>query len=137
MSAAPAPPGLTIVESGHDPAQTTDRLVAAITARGMAIMARVDHAAAAASVGMDLRPTQVVLFGNPRAGTPLMQAAQTIGIDLPLKVLVWQDEAGRTFLGYNDPSWLAARHGLAAATPTLEAMTKGLAALAHEAAGGA
>ena len=77
----------------------------------MTILARIDHAAAAANVGMALRPTEVLIFGNPLAGTPLMQAAQTIGIDLPLKALVWQDDAGKTWLAYNDPTWLARRHG--------------------------
>ena len=90
------PDGLTICPSGFGPKETMDRLVAAVTGRGMVILARIDHAAAAAKVGMELRPTEVVLFGNPRGGTPLMQAVQTMGIDLPLKALVWQDEAGRT-----------------------------------------
>jgi uncharacterized protein (DUF302 family) len=89
-----------------------DRLVATLTGRGISILARIDHAAAAAKVGMHLRPTEVLIFGNPRAGTPLMQATQTIGIDLPLKALVWQDNEGKTWLAYNDPAWLAKRHGL-------------------------
>ncbi len=109
-----------------------DRLAAAVADRGMAILARIDHAAAAATVGMALRATEVLIFGNPRAGTPLMQTAQTVGIDLPLRALVWRDEAGGTWLSYNDPHWLAARHGLGAA-PGLEAMTAALAALAHQA----
>jgi uncharacterized protein (DUF302 family) len=114
-----------------------DRLAAAATARGMAILARIDHAAAAAAVGLTLRPTAVLIFGNPKAGTPLMQAAQTIGIDLPLKALVWQDEQGKTWLGYNDPGWLAARHGAGTgAARTLAAMSEALAAVAEEAAGG-
>ncbi len=73
----------------------------------MTILARIDHAAAAAKVGMTLRPTEVLIFGDPLAGTPLMQAAQTLGIDLPLKALVWQDDAGKTWVAYNDPTWLA------------------------------
>jgi uncharacterized protein (DUF302 family) len=127
------PEGLTIRPSRHGPKETMDRLVAAVTNRGMTILARIDHAAAAAGVGMELRSTEVVLFGNPRAGTPLMQAAQTIGIDLPLRALVWQDEKGATWLGYNDPEWLARRHGAGIGTDrTLGAMNDALAALARE-----
>ena len=110
-----------------------DRLAAAVTARGISIMARIDHAAAAAAIGMELRPTEVLIFGNPRAGTPLMQAAQTVGIDLPLRALVWQDEGGTTWLAYNDPQWLAHRHGVDAVDRTLHAMADVLAAVAREA----
>jgi uncharacterized protein (DUF302 family) len=102
----------------------------------MTLMAKVDHAAAAAKVGLDLRATEVLMFGNPRGGTPLMQAAQTAGIDLPLKALVWQDEAARTWIGYNDPQWIAARHGASvrgAAAAT--AMAAALAAIAAAATG--
>jgi uncharacterized protein (DUF302 family) len=104
--------GLIVVASSFDPRQTADRLVTAVTKRGMTVLARIDHAAAAEKVGLTLRPTEVILFGNPRAGTLLMQIAQTIGIDLPLKALVWEDEAGQTWVGYNDPAWLARRHGV-------------------------
>ena len=128
-----APEGLIVVKSRFAPGETTDRLIAAVTSRGMTVMARVDHAAAAKKVGLDLRPTEVLMFGNPSAGTPLMQAQQTAGIDLPLKALVWQDEAGRTFVGYNDPRWIAARHGLAA--ESAGRMTAAMAAIASEAAG--
>lgn len=128
--------GLTVCPSAYGPPETMDRLAAAATARGMAILARIDHAAAAAAVGLTLRPTAVLIFGNPKAGTPLMQAAQTIGIDLPLRALVWQDEQGKTWLGYNDPGWLAARHGAGIGVArTLAAMTEALAAVAEEAAG--
>jgi uncharacterized protein (DUF302 family) len=111
-----------------------ERFVAAVKARGAAILARVDHAAAAASVGMPLRPTEVVLFGNPRAGTPLMQSVETMGIDLPLKALVWEDEAGRTWLSINDPVWLARRHGAEIGNEAvLSAMNEFLAAVTREA----
>ena len=130
------PEGLTTIASTHDPATTTERLAAAVTKRGMAVLARIDHAGAAAKVGLALRATEVVMFGNPRAGTALMQAAQTMGIDLPLKALIWQDEEGRTWLSYNDPHWLAKRHGLSAgAEKTLAAMAEALAAVAREATG--
>ncbi len=113
-----------------------DRLAAAVAAHGMAVLARIDHAAAAASVDMALRPTEVLIFGAPRAGTPLMLAAQTMGIDLPLKALVWQDAGGQTWLAYNDPAWLARRHHAELGTEaTLAAMTKALAAVAAAATG--
>lgn len=130
------PEGLVSVRSRFEPAETAQRLVAAITDRGMSVMARVDHAAAAQAVGLDLRPTEVVMFGNPKAGTPLMQAAQTVGIDVPLKALVWQDENGLTFVSYNDPLWIAARHGLVAERP-VRAMADALATVVGEATGNA
>ena len=101
------PDGLTIRQSSYGPKETMDRLAAAVTDWGMTVLARIAHAAAAAEVDMELRPTAILMFGNPRAGTPMMQVAQTIGIDLPLKALVWQDENGKTWLAYNDPAWLA------------------------------
>lgn len=125
--------GFTARISNFDPKETMDRLAAAVTKRGITILARIDHAAAAAKVGMKLRPTEVIIFGNPKAGTPLMQAAQTIGIDLPLRALVWQDEVGKTWLAYNDPTWLAKRHNAPAETgPHLKTMATPLAAIAEE-----
>jgi len=103
--------GLITVASSHGPKETMNRLEAAVKAKGMTVFARIDHAAGAAEAGMSLRPTELLIVGNAKAGTPLMQATQTIGIDLPLKALVWQDAAGTTWLSYNDPSWLAQRHG--------------------------
>jgi len=103
--------GLITIASSRGPKETVNRLEAAVKAKGMTVFARIDHAAGAAEVGMSLRPTQLLIFGNARGGTPLMQAMQTIGIDLPLKALVWQDAAGTTWLSYNDPRWLAQRHG--------------------------
>jgi uncharacterized protein (DUF302 family) len=90
----------------------------------LTVFARIDHAAGAAEAGMSLRPTELLIFGNAKGGTPLMQATQTIGIDLPLKALVWQDASGNTWLSYNDPSWLAKRHGLG---PEVEATVNGMA----------
>jgi uncharacterized protein (DUF302 family) len=106
--------GLITVASKYDPAETIKRLEAAIVAKGMTVFARIDHAGGAKEAGLELRPTEVVIFGSAKAGTPLMQAEQTMGIDLPLKALVWQDAAGKTWISYNDPAWLAQRHGLAA-----------------------
>ena len=122
-------PGLITHKTRFSPKDTMDRLVAAIEARGITVFARVDHAAGAATVGMELRPTAVVIFGNPKAGTPLMQVNQTIGIDLPLKVLVWQDEAAATWIGYDDPATLAERHGIAPTTPAIAALRTVLEAL--------
>jgi uncharacterized protein (DUF302 family) len=93
-----------------------NRLEAAVKARGMTVFARIDHAAGAAVAGLSLRPTEVLIFGNAKAGTPLMQSVQTIGIDLPLKALVWQAASGDTWLSYNDPACLAQRHTLASET---------------------
>jgi uncharacterized protein (DUF302 family) len=104
--------GLTTVRSSFGPKETMNRLAAEVKAKGMTVFARIDHAAGAADVGLPLRPTEVLLFGNPKGGTPLMQAVQTTGIDLPLKALVWQDGLGTTWVSYNDARWLAQRHGL-------------------------
>src|SRR5262249_50384091 len=115
--------------------ETMDRLEAEIKAKGMTVFARIDHAAGAALAGLSLRPTEVLIFGNAKAGTPLMQSNQTIGIDLPFEALVWQDGGGTVWLSYNEPSWLAQRHGLAAGTKaTVDAMAAGLGALARGAA---
>ena len=127
--------GLTTIASSLGPKQTMDRLEAEIKAKGLTVFARVDHAAGAAQVGLALRPTEVLIFGNARGGTPLMQSSQTAGIDLPLKCLVWQDEAGKTWLSYNDPAWVAHRHGLgAAADAAVKAMTAMLGAVTKAAA---
>jgi len=120
--------GLKTSLSRYEPSETVARVLSVIERLGMTVLARVDHAAAAATVGMELRPTEIILFGNPKTGTPLMQDAQTMGVDLPLKVLVWQDEQDRTWVSYNDPFWLAARHNVAErSTPILERMAKALA----------
>ena len=113
-----AVPGLTTIKSGHTARETMDRLEAAVKAKGLTVFARIDHAEGAAAVGLSLRPTELLIFGNAKGGTPLMEAAQTIGIDLPLKALAWQDASGETWLSWNDPSWLAARHELSAGAVT-------------------
>ena len=108
--------GLVTVKSAFGPEETMQRLEAEVKAKGMTVFAHVDHAAGAAAVDMKLRPTDLLIFGAAKGGTPLMQSVQTIGIDLPLKALVWQDEAGATWLSYNDPAYLAHRHGLGEST---------------------
>ena len=109
--------GLITLASPFGPRETLDRLLDAVVRHGMTVLAHVDHAAAAKAVGLELRPADVVIFGNPKAGTPLMQVAPTMAIDLPLRALVWQDEAGAVWLSYNTPAWLAGRHGVAVDAP--------------------
>jgi len=131
------PDGLTICPSGFGPKETMDRLAVAVAGRGMTVFARIDHAAGAASVGMALQPMELLIFGNPRAGTLLMQTVPTLGIALPLKALVWGDETSRTWLAYDDPRWLARRHGanVDATEAVLVAMVGMLNTVAKEATG--
>jgi uncharacterized protein (DUF302 family) len=117
--------GLITSPSAHGVKETIDRLEADVKSKGMKVFARIDHAAGAKEAGLTLRPTELLIFGNAKGGTPLMQAFQTIGIDLPLKALAWEDAAGKVWLSYNAPAWLAARHGDAA---QVGAVTTGLAA---------
>jgi uncharacterized protein (DUF302 family) len=117
--------GLVTTPSGLGPNETIDRLEAEVRARGMTVFARIDHAAGAAEFGMPLRATVLLIFGSAKGGTPLMQANQAACIDLPLKALAWEDGTGATWLSYNDPRWLAKRHGLGA---NLDAAVNSLAA---------
>ena len=127
--------GLVTLASNHAAGETLDRLEADLRAKAITVFARIDHAAGAASVALPLRATELLIFGNPKAGTPLMQASQSIGIDLPLKMLGWQDEGGKVWLTYNDPHWLARRHQLGAATDaSVGALASLLAKLAKAAA---
>jgi len=126
--------GLISLRSNYAPKETMNRLETEIKANGLSVFARIDHAAGAAQVGLSLPPTELVIFGNAKGGTPLMQAVQTIGIDLPLKALVWQDASGTTWLSYNDPNWLAKRHGLRReGDATVRAMAAALDAMAKAA----
>jgi uncharacterized protein (DUF302 family) len=123
--------GLITIKSSNGPEETMNRFEAEVRGRGMTVFAHIDHAAGAAAAGLSLRPTEVLIFGNAKSGTPLMEATQTIGIDLPLKVLVWRDESGATWLSYNDPVWLAERHGIMPeSADTLRQMSAALANLA-------
>ena len=129
--------GLLTVASAFPVSETVDRLAAAAEAAGLRVFARVDHAAGAAEAGMQLRPTELILVGNPRGGTPLMQDRQTAGIDLPLRVLAWEDADGRVWVTTNDASWIAARHGLGeASAPAVAAVSAGLARIVAEATAG-
>ncbi|MCP9230443.1 DUF302 domain-containing protein [Mesorhizobium sp. LMG 17147] len=104
--------GLITVQSRFGVTETIDRLVETVERAGLLVFARIDHAAGARSVETSLRPTQLLIFGNPKGGTPLMQDRQLAGIDLPVKALAWEDEQGEIWLSYNDARWLAERHGL-------------------------
>lgn len=110
-----------------------DRLQAEIRAQGVTVFARIDHAAGAAEMGLTLRPTELIIFGNARAGTPLMESVQTVGIDLPLKALVWEDASGKTWISYNEPSWIAQRHGVANSEQVVSKMAAALSAISRKA----
>ena len=128
--------GLITVASRLSVREAIDRLLGEASSLGLQLFARVDHAANAAQVGMQLRPTELVIFGNARGGTPLMQDSQTAGIDLPLKALVWEDEDGRVWLTYNDAAWLSRRHGLGVGSQeAVHAIQAGLAAVTRAAVG--
>ncbi|WP_045834952.1 DUF302 domain-containing protein [Hyphomicrobium sp. 99] len=128
--------GLITLRSHHPAKETADRLAALVANHNATLVARIDHAAAAAKVGLDLRPTEVLIFGNPNVGTLLMQQAQVIGLDLPTKVLVWQDDNGVTWLSYQDIGWLVSRYGIASAVrPTVDKLSSLLRLLTEEAAG--
>ena len=128
LSAAPlwSADGLIKVKSPHDAKKTMDRLEKIVKEKGMNIFARINHSAGAAKINKKLRPTELLIFGNPQGGTPFMACEQTVGIDLPLKALVWQDDKGQVWLGYNDPEFIAKRHG-AEKCPVVENMQKALA----------
>ena len=133
---AMAADGLITVRSSYGPEETMNRLETEVKAKGMTVFARIDHAAGAAQVGLPLPPTALLIFGNAKGGTPLMQSVQTIGIDLPLKALVWQDVSEATWLSYNDPAWLAKRHGASHDVDgTVTILTGALHALAKAATG--
>ena len=129
---ATAADGLVAIKSPYNAKTTMDKFEAIAKERGLNIFARIDHAAGAQKVGKALRPTEVLIFGNPQGGTPLMECAQSAGIDLPLKALVWEDAQGQAWLGYNDPAWLAKRHE-AASCPAAENLKKALSGLAEAA----
>jgi uncharacterized protein (DUF302 family) len=124
--------GLVALKSPHAAKATMDRLEKALKEKGLTIFARIDHSAGAAKIGKQLRPTELLIFGNPQGGTPFMECAQTAGIDLPLKALVWQDASAQVWLGYNDPEYLARRHG-AAQCPAAAGLKKALAGFAQQA----
>ncbi len=132
MAYAQDDPGIVRIPSQHNVADTLDRLERLLKERGLTVFARIDFSGDAAKAGLTMRPEQMLIFGNPKAGTPLMQAVPASGIDLPLKALVWEAADGKTWLAYNAPGYVVRRHGLApsfgaslaAPIPILEAATK-------------
>lgn len=123
--------GLITVASRFSVSETLDRLTTALTNAGLRVFARIDHASGAEEVGLKLRPTELLIFGHPKGGTPLMQDKQTAGIDLPVKALAWEDEEGKVWLTYNEAAWLATRHGLGASSKSaVEAIEAGMVTLA-------
>lgn len=127
---ASAADGLIEVKSPHSAKDTMNKLEDIVKQRGLNVFARIDHSAGAARIGKTLRATELLIFGNPQGGTPLMECAQTAGIDLPLKALVWEDASNQVWVGYNDPAFLAQRHG-AANCPVVENLRKALAGIAE------
>jgi len=128
--------GIVSVQSRFPANETMERLLASLAERSLTVFARIDHAAGATSAGLSLRATELIVFGNPKGGTPLMQDQQMAGIDLPLKALVWEDAERKAWLSYNDPNWIAQRHSLGArSNPAVTAMADLLRRIAHEVAG--
>ncbi len=130
---AGADEGLIQLKSPYTVAQTLDRFERAVRAKGMKVFNRIDHAAGAASVNRKLRPTELLIFGNPKIGTLLMQSQQTAGIDLPMKALAWQDASGQVWLTYNDPAYIAQRHGIGDRDAVVAKMRKALRAFSSAA----
>ncbi|MCG7200165.1 DUF302 domain-containing protein [Marinobacter pelagius] len=126
-SLAHAADGLIEVKSNYGVTETADRLEAVLQEKGMTVMNRINHAAGAESAGMELRPTELVIFGNPKVGTPLMQCARSVAVDLPQKALIWEDEQGQVWLGYNDPAYLKTRHAIEGCDGVLEKVNNALA----------
>jgi len=125
--------GMVTVKSNHSVEATADKLESVLKDKGMTVMARVNHTDGASKAGLELRPTEVVIFGNPKVGTPLMQCAQSVAIDLPQKALVWQDSDGEVWLGYNDPDYLKQRHDIEGCDEVLEKVSGALANFAKAA----
>lgn len=126
---------LQVIDSKYSVKETLDRLSAILTKKGIKVMARVNHAAGAKAAGLELPPTELLIFGNPKLGTPLMQTSRLIGLDLPMKVLAWQGKDGKTKLAYTKPSVLMSRHNVAGKDAIFGKMTKALAGLTAAAAG--
>lgn len=118
--------GLVTVKSANDVTTTADKLVKALKGKGMTVFAVIDHAKGAASIGADLPPTTLVIFGNPKVGTPLMKCSRTAAIDLPQKMLIWTDGAGQTWLAYNDPAYMAQRHNVKGCDEAIKKVTGAL-----------
>ncbi len=123
---AMAAEGMISIKSDHGVKTTADRLVRELQAKGVTVFKRINHAEGAKSVGIVMRPTVLVIFGNPKSGTPLMMCQRSVAIDLPQKALIWEDSQGQTWLGYNDPYYLALRHQIKGCEQPIERMSKAL-----------
>ncbi|CAB1063680.1 putative inner membrane or exported protein [Olavius sp. associated proteobacterium Delta 1] len=125
--------GIISVKSSHDVKTTADRLESMLKQKGMKVFIRINHAQGAQKIGKDLRPTELIIFGNPKVGTPLMQCAQSVAIDLPQKALIWQDPQGQVWLSYNDPNYLVERHQIAGCGEVIKKVKGALAKFAKAA----
>jgi uncharacterized protein (DUF302 family) len=125
-SPAYADNGIISVKSSHEVKATADRLEITLKQKGMTVFIRINHAEGAQKVGKKLRPTELVIFGNPKVGTPLMQCSQSTAIDLPQKALIWEDEKGQVWLSYNDPNYLVERHGITGCAEVIKKIEKAL-----------
>jgi len=126
--------GLISVKSAHDVKITMDRLENTVREKGMTVFIRINHAAGAQKGGQKLRPTELLIFGNPKVGAPLMQCSQSVAIDLPQKALIWEDEQGQVWLSYNDPKYLAMRHGITGCDEVINKINNALSNFANAAA---
>ncbi len=124
--------GMSNKPTRHSVDETVGNLKSILQAKGVTLFALIDHSGEAEKVGMKMRPTKLVIFGNPRAGTPLMLAAPSSAIDLPLKILVWEDAEGKVWISYNSPAYLQERHGIPSELLQNIAVVEGLAAKAAE-----
>ncbi|OEE66358.1 hypothetical protein A1OO_11275 [Enterovibrio norvegicus FF-33] len=129
-SLAHAQEGMVQIQSQYSVPITTERLIVAAKARGLNVIGRVNHAEGAKNAGMSLRPTELVIFGNPKVGTPMMVCSQTVGIDLPQKALIWEDAKGEVWLGYNNPTYVAERHRIEDCGMSVKKVEKALLSLA-------
>ena len=118
--------GIVSKTSTHSVKDTLDKLETIVTAKGFTVVARVNHAKAAENVGQKLNPTEVLIFGNPKVGTALMQSNQAIGLDLPIKVIAWEDDKGVVTIAYNDPAWMVSRFGITDRDEVVKKMTGAL-----------
>ena len=125
-SLAYADNGIISVKSSHEVKATADRLENTLKQKGMTVFIRINHAEGAQKVGQKLRPTELVVFGNPKVGTPLMQCSQSTAIDLPQKALIWQDDQSQVWLSYNDPKYLVERHGITGCDEVVKKIEKAL-----------
>ena len=125
--------GLISIKSNHSVDSTADRLVNILEKKGMTVFARINHSEGAEKVGKLLRPTELVIFGNPKVGTPLMQCEQSVAIDLPQKALIWEDNKGAVWFSYNDPKYLAQRHNIKNCEKVINKISKALSKFSHAA----